>query len=172
MRHVATRVPSPWYCRSYRQSRSAAPGLVRARPIQPPWSIGTGEIAPASHPVHRGWACGSMRSRRYAPAMRHTNRTRSAPEPLAALNAPTWLAVRSAVGFVVDATELAPGADLRSMLTAAREARISCRPSDRELTLASRTATYPHDPIRTFDFAGSGPATAESSRTAKRRRLA
>ena len=57
--------------------------------------------------------------------MRHTNGRRSAPDPLAPVDAPTWLVVRSATGFVVESTELAPGADLRSVLTTARETRIS-----------------------------------------------
>jgi hypothetical protein len=57
--------------------------------------------------------------------MRHTSRRRSAPDPLAPVNAPTWLVVRNGVGFVLEATELTPGADLRSVLTAAREARIA-----------------------------------------------
>jgi len=57
--------------------------------------------------------------------MRHTSCRRSAPDPLAPVNAPTWLVVRSAAGFVVESTELASRADLRSVLTAARETRIS-----------------------------------------------
>jgi hypothetical protein len=57
--------------------------------------------------------------------MRHTSRKRSAPDALAPVNAPTWLVVRNGAGFVLEATELAPGADLRSTLTAARETRIS-----------------------------------------------
>jgi len=56
--------------------------------------------------------------------MRHTRRRRSA-SALAPVNAPTWLVVRSATGFVVECTELALGADLRSVLTAARQARVS-----------------------------------------------
>ena len=56
--------------------------------------------------------------------MRHTSRRRAAPDPLAPVNAPTWLVVRNGVGFVQEATELAPGCDLRAVLIAAREKRI------------------------------------------------
>src|SRR5579884_1157299 len=57
--------------------------------------------------------------------MRHTSRRRSAPDPLAPVNAPTWLVVRDAVGFVLEVAELAPGADLRSVLSTARERRLA-----------------------------------------------
>ncbi len=56
--------------------------------------------------------------------MRHTSRKRAAPDPLAPVDAPTWLVVRNGVGFVLEASELL-GADLRSVLAAARETRIS-----------------------------------------------
>ena len=65
--------------------------------------------------------------------MRHTSRKRAAPDPLAPVNAPTWLVVRNGVGFVLETTELAPGADLRSVLMAAREARISAGWSAQEI---------------------------------------
>jgi hypothetical protein len=83
------------------------------------------ETAPGSHPVHRGWACWSPCSTHYALGMRHTSRRRAARDPLAPINAPTWLVIRSATGFVVESTELAPGVDPRSVLRAVRETRIS-----------------------------------------------
>ena len=55
--------------------------------------------------------------------MRHTSRKRSAPDPLAPITAPTWLAVRNRLGFVIESIELTPGADLRAVLTAARDTR-------------------------------------------------
>jgi len=57
--------------------------------------------------------------------MRPTSRRRSAPDRLAPVNAPTWLVVHNAIGFVLESSNLAPGAELRSALTAARRARIA-----------------------------------------------
>jgi len=57
--------------------------------------------------------------------MRHVSRKRASPDPLASVNAVTWLVVRNALSRVIEFTELAPLADLRSVLNAAREARIA-----------------------------------------------
>jgi hypothetical protein len=57
--------------------------------------------------------------------MRHTSRRRSLPDPLAKVDAPTWLVVRDKVNAVIESTELVPGTDLRAVLTRAREARIA-----------------------------------------------
>ena len=57
--------------------------------------------------------------------MRHTSRKRSRYDPLRPLNEPTWLVVRSQTGFVLDSHKLAPGADLRAILMAARDTRIA-----------------------------------------------
>ena len=56
--------------------------------------------------------------------MRHTSRRRSEPDPLAPISAPTWLVVRE-IRDPLEVTPLAPMADLRNILTAAREARIA-----------------------------------------------
>lgn len=59
-------------------------------------------------------------------SMRHGHHTRrSAPDPLAAIDAPTWLVVRDMCGQLLQRTELAPRADQRTILAAAREARIA-----------------------------------------------
>jgi hypothetical protein len=58
--------------------------------------------------------------------MRHGHHTRrSAPDPLAPIDAPTWLAVRNMYSQLLELTELPPGADQRAALVAAREARIA-----------------------------------------------
>ena len=57
--------------------------------------------------------------------MRHTSRKRSSPDPLAPVNAPSWLVVRDRVGCVLESAELPARADLRAVLTAARDARIA-----------------------------------------------
>ena len=63
---------------------------------------------------------------RDAHGMRHGHHTRrSAPDPLAPIDAPTWLVVRDMCGQLLQRTELAPRADQRAILAAAREARIA-----------------------------------------------
>lgn len=58
--------------------------------------------------------------------MRHGHHTRrSAPDPLAPIDAPTWLVVRDMCGATLERTELPPRADQRAVLSAAREARIA-----------------------------------------------
>ena len=57
--------------------------------------------------------------------MRHGSRKRASPDPLAPVNAVTWLVVRDALSQVLEFTELAPLADLRAVLSAARDARIT-----------------------------------------------
>ena len=58
--------------------------------------------------------------------MRHGHHTRrSAPDPLAPIDAPTWLVVRDMCGQLLQCTELAPHADQRAALAAARAARIA-----------------------------------------------
>jgi len=51
-------------------------------------------------------------------------RKRSPPEPLKPRSEATWLVVRNRLSQVVSSTSLAPNADLKAVLTAAREARI------------------------------------------------
>lgn len=68
---------------------------------------------------------GRLRSRD-ALAMRRGHHTRrSAPDPLAPIDAPTWLVVRDMCGQLLESTELAPRAEQRAILAAAREARIA-----------------------------------------------
>jgi hypothetical protein len=55
--------------------------------------------------------------------MRHGTRGRSRLDPLQPLNCVAWLVVRDQVGRILECTELAPLADLRAVLTAARDAR-------------------------------------------------
>jgi len=58
--------------------------------------------------------------------MRHGHHTRrSAPDPLAPIDASTWLAVRNMYSQLLELTELPPHADQRAALVAAREARIA-----------------------------------------------
>jgi hypothetical protein len=57
--------------------------------------------------------------------MRHNSRKRSAPDPLAPVNATTWLVVRNRLGFVLESSQLTRYTDLRATLTTARNARIS-----------------------------------------------
>jgi hypothetical protein len=64
------------------------------------------------------------KTRGYDRVMRHTSRKRSAPDPLARVDARTWLVVRDAVNAVIESAELAPETDVRAALTAARKARI------------------------------------------------
>jgi hypothetical protein len=52
-------------------------------------------------------------------------RRRNRPEPLKSRSQPTWLVVRDRLSQVVESTPLEPLADLRAVLTAAREARIA-----------------------------------------------
>jgi len=54
--------------------------------------------------------------------MRHTSRKRSEPDPLAPSHESTWLVVRQ-FRDPLEVTPLAPMADLRNVLVAAREAR-------------------------------------------------
>lgn len=61
-----------------------------------------------------------------ARGVRHGHHTRrSAPDPLAAISAPTWLVVRDAFSRPLELTELPPGADQRTVLMAARDARVA-----------------------------------------------
>jgi len=57
--------------------------------------------------------------------MRHTSRKRQLPDPLAPVEAATWLVVRDRVGRVLEGTELEHRTDLRAVLTAARHERIA-----------------------------------------------
>jgi len=58
--------------------------------------------------------------------MRHGHHTRrSAPDPLAPIDAPTWLVVRNMCRQLLERAELAPRADQRAILVAAREERIA-----------------------------------------------
>jgi hypothetical protein len=58
--------------------------------------------------------------------MQHGHHTRrSAPDPLAPIDAPAWLVVRDMCGRLLEVTELPPRADQRAILVAAREARIA-----------------------------------------------
>ncbi len=57
--------------------------------------------------------------------MCHTSRQRSAPDPLAPRNARTWLVIRDRVSRVRESTELAPSADLRAVLSKAREDQLA-----------------------------------------------
>jgi hypothetical protein len=58
--------------------------------------------------------------------MRHGHHTqRAAPDPLAPIDAPTWLVVRDMCSQLLERTELPPRADQRAVLVAAREARIA-----------------------------------------------
>ena len=58
--------------------------------------------------------------------MRHGHHTRrSAPDPLAPIDVPTWLAVRDMRSQVLELTELPPRADQRAVLVAAWNARIA-----------------------------------------------
>lgn len=52
-------------------------------------------------------------------------RKRSPPEPLKPTPEPTWLVVRDRLSRVVMSTPLEPNADLRAVLTEARDARIA-----------------------------------------------
>ena len=54
---------------------------------------------------------------------RHTRRDR--PDPLLPTSDPTWLVTRNALSEVVEVTPLEPHADLRTILTAARDQRIA-----------------------------------------------
>lgn len=57
--------------------------------------------------------------------VRHGHHTRrSAPDPLAPIDAPTWLVVRDMCSQLLERNELPPLADQRAALVAAREARI------------------------------------------------
>lgn len=65
-------------------------------------------------------------SSRDAYGMRHGHHTRrSAPDPLAPIDDPTWLVVRDMCGQLLERTDLAPRTDQRAILAAAREARIA-----------------------------------------------
>jgi hypothetical protein len=58
--------------------------------------------------------------------VRHGHHTRrSAPDPLASIDAPTWLVVRDMSGQLLEHNELPPRADQRAALVAARQARIA-----------------------------------------------
>jgi hypothetical protein len=50
-------------------------------------------------------------------------RRRNTPDPLAPVNAPTWLVVRDALNRPLEFTALAPGADRRAILIQARADR-------------------------------------------------
>ena len=58
-------------------------------------------------------------------AMLRGMRRRNRPEPLKPRSDATWLVVRDRLSQVVESTPLEPSADLRAVLTAAREARIA-----------------------------------------------
>lgn len=61
-----------------------------------------------------------------ADGMRHGHHTRrSVPNPLAPINAPTWLVVRNMCGQLLERTELRPLVDQRAILAVARAARIA-----------------------------------------------
>jgi hypothetical protein len=49
--------------------------------------------------------------------MRHTSRRRQSYDPLAPIDAATWLVVRDQMSFVLECTELAYKSDLRAVLT-------------------------------------------------------
>ena len=58
--------------------------------------------------------------------MRHGHHTRrSAPDPLAPIDTPTWLVARDMYSRVLGLSELPPRADQRAILVAARETRIA-----------------------------------------------
>jgi hypothetical protein len=58
--------------------------------------------------------------------MRYGHHTRrSAPDPLAPIDAPTWLVVRDMCSQLLERHELPPRADQRAALEAARAARIA-----------------------------------------------
>lgn len=58
--------------------------------------------------------------------MRHGHHTRrSAPDPLAPIDTPTWLVVRDSCGQRLEHCQLPPSADQRAALVAARDARIA-----------------------------------------------
>lgn len=58
--------------------------------------------------------------------MRHGHHTRrSAPDPLAPIDAPTWLVARDMCGLLLELTELPPRIDQRAVLAMAREARLT-----------------------------------------------
>ena len=73
------------------------------------------------------WTGWTERGRRGNPcSVRHGHhRRRSAPDPLAPIDAPTWLVVRDMWGQLLELTELPPQADQRAVLVAARDARIA-----------------------------------------------
>lgn len=77
----------------------------------------------------RGIRSGCMDGKRHGVNPRgvhHGHHTRrSAPDPLAPLDAPTWLVVRDMCGQLLERVELPPRADQRAALVAAREARIA-----------------------------------------------
>jgi hypothetical protein len=52
-------------------------------------------------------------------------RRRTNYDPLTPIPAPTWLVARDRFGTVLDLRDLAPGADLRAILTAERERRLA-----------------------------------------------
>ena len=58
--------------------------------------------------------------------MRHGHHTRRpAPDPLAPIDAPTWLVVRDTCSQLLELIELPPRTNQRGALVAAREARIA-----------------------------------------------
>lgn len=58
--------------------------------------------------------------------VRHGHHTRrAAPDPLASIDAPTWLVVRDSWSQLLEVTELPALADQRAILTAARATRIA-----------------------------------------------
>jgi hypothetical protein len=53
------------------------------------------------------------------------NRRRSSTDPLFVQDQPTWLVVKNALSQIIEYKELGPGANLREILNAARNARIA-----------------------------------------------
>ena len=70
-------------------------------------------------------AHGELESSPAVRAMLRSMRRRNRPEPLKPRPQPTWRVVRDRLSQVVESTPLEPYADLRAVLTAAREARIA-----------------------------------------------
>ena len=83
----------------------------------------------APHSLDATWTRGHgvLESSPPSCAMLRGMRRRSRPEPLKPRSQATWLVVRDRLNQVVESTPLEPYADLRAVLTAAREARIAQR---------------------------------------------
>lgn len=107
-----------------------------------------------------------------SPAMRHGRR--SPFDSLAPVDQRTWLVVHAEWGAALEVTPLEPGADLRAILTAAREARIAAgwesqpigRPASFFCSLDGvrlRIGINRHDPALPFGFRGHDPAPSQSA---------